>query len=165
VDLAIGRDDHHDYFAHVTIGLAAPKSYHVLSVHRDRLSFEDQFRAIKALFAAHDSPGSPVVAIGVEANAYQEAMAQRLRAETGLPVRSIVQTRDKIARAMRLQGLVQTGRLAFPETGAHLLLTELLSFPDGPHDDLVDALEIAVRVGQEASSYGELPFKAPDISP
>ncbi len=165
VDLAIGREDHHDYFAHVTIGETAPRCYHVLSVHRARLTFEDQFRAIKNLFLAHDSPDSPVVAVGVEANAYQEAMAQRLRAETSLPVKSMVQTRDKIARAMRLQGLIQTGRLTFPDTGAHLLLTELLSFPDSPHDDLVDALEIAVRTGQESSCYGELPLKVPDIFP
>jgi predicted phage terminase large subunit-like protein len=165
VDLAIGQGDHHDYFAHVTIGETAPRCFHVLAVHRARLTFEDQFRAIKSLFTAHDAPDSPVAAVGVEANAYQEAMAQRLRVETMLPVRSVVQTRDKIARAMRLQGLIQTGRLSFPESGAHDLLTELLSFPDGPHDDLVDALEIAVRTGQETSRYGELSFNAPDISP
>jgi predicted phage terminase large subunit-like protein len=165
VDLAIGSEDHHDYFAHVTVIETGVRRYHVLSSHRDRLSFEDQFRAIRSLFLAHDRPDSPVVAVGVEANAYQEAMAQRLRSETHLPVKSIIQTRDKIARALRLQGLIQTGSLTFPESGAHLLLSELLSFPDSGHDDLVDALEIAVKVARETGCYQDLPVKSPDLSP
>jgi predicted phage terminase large subunit-like protein len=165
VDLAIGKEDHNDYFAHVTIGERGRGQYHVLSVYRARLSFEDQFRAVRTLFLRHDRPDSPVVSVGVEANAYQEAMAQRLRAETTLPVKSIIQTKDKIARAMRMQGLFQTGRITFPNSGTSDLIEELLAFPDSDHDDLVDALEMAMRMACEHARYSELPFRNFDPMP
>jgi phage terminase large subunit-like protein len=184
VDLAIGTGERHDFFAHVTVLEYEPGHYQVVGAHQDRLSFEDQFRAIRALYALHDRPRTPVARIGVEANAYQEAMAQRLRGEA-LPVASIVQTRDKLTRALRLQGLFQTGRICFPPrpptwgraprlTGPHPaapaaamseLQEQLLTFPDGDHDDLVDALEIAIRVASQIHSYGELPVGQVDCGP
>ena len=167
VDLAIGREDHNDWFAVVTLGEEAGR-YWVLSAFRARLSFEEQFRAVRALFLAADRMESPVVAVGIEANAYQEALCQRLRAETALPVVSVVQTRDKVARAMRLTGLLQSGRLRLAERGgeaASELLAELLSFPEGEHDDLVDALELAARMAAECVRYSELPLRTINFAP
>ncbi len=157
VDLAMGSEERHDYFAHVTVVERRPGVYHVLDVRRARLSFEEQFRAVCSLHGVHDTPEGPVVAVGVEANGYQDALVQRLRSDSPVPVRAIRQTRDKLARAMTLQGLVETGRLTFPQSGASDLVEELLAFPDGDHDDMVDALEIAVRLAREVSSYAELP--------
>lgn len=165
VDLAIGQKDHHDYFAHVTVAETGNRRFHVLSVYRGRLTFEEQFRTIGALFALHDRPESPVVAVGVEANSYQEAMAQRLRRETRLPVVSVVQTKDKIARALRLTGLLESNRLTFPPAGAADLIAELLAFPDAAHDDLLDALEIAVGMGEKVNQYSDLPFRDLNLRP
>lgn len=173
VDLAIGSADHHDYFAHVTVGESSPGHYFVLSAFRARLSFEEQFRTVQSLFAAHDRPRSPVVLVGIEANSYQEALAQRLRGESSLPVASVVETRDKIARAYRLQGLFETGRVSFPEVRVRspreddlsALIEELLSFPDSDHDDLVDALGLALSMAAKIRGYGELPVKDLDLSP
>ncbi|MCP4644169.1 MAG: phage terminase large subunit, partial [bacterium] len=144
--------------------------YHVVSAYRARLSFEEQFQTTRSLFALHDRPAAPVMIVGVEANSYQEALAQRLRSETMVPVRSITQTRDKHARAMRMQGLFQTGRIKFQrarpdDDGVRDLIEELLAFPDADHDDLVDALEIAMRMAREASRYGELPMSDPEVGP
>lgn len=184
VDLAIGTGDHNDYFAHVTIGEYSPGHFQVIGVYRGRLSFEDQFRTIQSLFIMHDRPDSPVVTVGIEANSYQEALVQRVRSDTMIPVKSITQTRDKIARAMRLQGLFQTKRISFltpsrmghveenktklfekTQTDSHLIIEELLSFPDSDHDDLVDALEISVRMALETARYNELPVRDLDIGP
>jgi len=167
VDLAIGTGDRHDYFAHVTVAEVGKGAYHVVGVHRGRLSFEDQFQTIKSLFALHDKGGSPVARVGVEANAYQEAMVQKLRAETNLPVAAIKQTRDKLARAMRVQGLFQTGMVSFEPAAEStaLLIEELLSFPDADHDDLVDALEMAISVARDTRRYLELPGKDLDVEP
>ena len=170
IDLAIGRGDHADYFAVVTVGEDGDRWW-VLSAYRGRLTFEEQFNAARALFAAWDRPESPVVAIGVEANAYQAAMAQRLRA-AALPATPVVQTRDKVARAMRLTGLLECGRLKLARPAdvngreaMTALVGELLSFPEGEHDDLVDALELAARMAMEQQRYGELPVAAVEVGP
>ncbi len=164
VDLAIGTKDHNDYFAHVTVG-EHEHGLHVLSIYRARLSFEDQFKAVRNLFHRHHCPDSPVMLVGIESNAYQEALAQRLRSETDLPVKSVTQTKDKIARAYRLQGMIETGRLSFPESGAHRLIEELIEFPDSDHDDLVDALEIAVQMAVGKGRYADLPKKDINVGP
>lgn len=55
---------------------------------------------------------------------------------------------DKLARARPLQGRMQQGRVVFPE-GAQWLgqaEQELLRFPAGAHDDVVDALAWAAQL-------------------
>lgn len=163
VDLAIGRGDHADYFALVTVGRDGDRWW-VMAAYRARLSFEEQFRAVKALFAAWDRPDRPVTAVGVEVNAYQAALAERLRAE-GLPVVPVTQVNDKVSRAMRMTGMFESGRLRIgrPRAGESEAMTalveELLAFPEGEHDDLVDALEIAARLAHDSRRYGELPVR------
>jgi predicted phage terminase large subunit-like protein len=167
VDLAIGQGDQHDYFAHVTVAEHGPGAYQVVGAYQARLSFDDQFQAVRALYAQHDRPEAPVERIGVEANAYQEAMIQRLRGDA-LPVTSIVQTRDKITRALRMQGLFQTHRVSFPprpDADLNRLIEQLLSFPEADHDDLVDALEIALSLAGERKRYHDLPLHDLDVGP
>jgi predicted phage terminase large subunit-like protein len=55
---------------------------------------------------------------------------------------------DKIARGRALQGRMQQGRVVFPEEAAWLETArqELLRFPAGVHDDIVDALAWAVNL-------------------
>lgn len=60
---------------------------------------------------------------------------------------------DKIARARPLQGRMQQGRVVFPERASwrHEVEQELLRFPAGVHDDIVDALAWAVRTAMDHS--------------
>lgn len=55
---------------------------------------------------------------------------------------------DKLARARPLQGRMQQGRVIFPEGAPWLpqVEQELLRFPAGAHDDVVDALAWAVHL-------------------
>ena len=55
---------------------------------------------------------------------------------------------DKLARARVLQGRMQQGRVVFPEESSWLAQAqqELLRFPGGVHDDVVDALAWAARL-------------------
>lgn len=55
---------------------------------------------------------------------------------------------DKMARARPLQGRMQQGRVIFPESAPWLSATEqeLLRFPAGVHDDIVDALAWAAQL-------------------
>jgi predicted phage terminase large subunit-like protein len=165
VDLAISQREHADYFAHVTIGQDENKCLYVLDTFRGRLTFQKQFQKIQQLYHKHNYPESPVVKIGVEANAYQEALAQKLRSETELPVKSVVRHQDKIIRAYRLQAQFENGKILFPERGAEKLIEELLLFPEAQHDDLFDALECAVSMAQTINTYQQILKPMPDFSP
>ena len=168
VDLAISQKDSADYFAQATIGVDRGENVYVLDGFRARLSFDEQFRAVQRLYEKHDQPDSPVLRVGIEANAYQEALPQRFRAETAVPVKSVVTKTDKYTRALKLQARFENGKVFFPKKrdGKGFitdLIEELLLFPEAPHDDLFDAFEIAVALARELQSYRELP-RAPDLS-
>ena len=172
VDLAISQRDRADYFAHVTIGVDRQKNVYLLDAFHGRLSFEEQFQTIKRLYQTHDRPNSPVLRVGIEANAYQEALPQRFRAETDIPVKSVFTSIDKITRGFRLQARFENGKVFFPVSGHRFetgdttdLIEELLLFPEAGHDDLFDALEIAVSLAGEAVSYGDLPKRNLDLLP
>lgn len=68
---------------------------------------------------------------------------------------------DKLARARPLQGRMQQGRVVFPEEASWLpqAQQELLRFPAGAHDDVVDALAWAAQLcmGQDPPRLAEPP--------
>ena len=54
---------------------------------------------------------------------------------------------DKVSRAYAMQGLLEEGRVWVGVNQVDLI-DELAAFPDGPHDDLVDALETALSLAR-----------------
>jgi predicted phage terminase large subunit-like protein len=154
VDPAISQGSRADYFAVVTIGLDRDRQIFIADSFRARLSFAQQVRTIKEKIVQF----SPIV-VGIESVAYQEALSQSLRSICrNLPegvsapaIRSVSQTKDKQTRALRLSALFENGTLYLGKN-QNELLEELLLFPSGAHDDLIDALEIAVRVSQRFKS-------------
>lgn len=90
--------------------------------------------------------------IGVEANFYQRALSQDLIDTSLLPITEVKHLRDKETRIMSTLGLyAEQGKfyinknIPFKEE----LETEWLDFPEGEHDDILDAiattLELAVH--------------------
>ncbi|MFN3077662.1 MAG: phage terminase large subunit, partial [Alphaproteobacteria bacterium] len=139
-DLAISQKQTADYFAEVTIAQDKTGAVFVLDAFHARLSFDEQFRRIKLHHDYHHRPTTPVLRVGIEANQYQAALAQQLKTRTRVPVRPVHQHKDKMTRALRLQALFENSKIFFPMAGTEELENELLTFPEGAHDDLVDAL-------------------------
>jgi predicted phage terminase large subunit-like protein len=91
---------------------------------------------------------------GVEANQYQELLADLFQAELARQKLSMVvplkmtQTMNKGVRIRKLSPLLAQKRLRFKANspGAKLLVEQLQQFPLGDHDDGPDALEMAVQL-------------------
>lgn len=136
-DLALGGGD---YFALVVLAVAADGDWYVEAALRARLDFHAQLELLERRARRH---GARLV--GIESVAYQSAAVQELRRRARLPVIALNPRGGKLLRANVLAAHLASGRLWLPvEVGP--LTEELLAFPHGRHDDLVDALGYACEL-------------------
>ena len=136
VDLAISEKASADFTAIVALSRDPVSGVvYVREVERHRCGFHDVLQRIKAA-AARWNP----VLVAVEQTQYQAAVVQELTRTTHLPVRGIRPDRDKLTRFAPLltryeQRLVRHDPARVPAW----FRDELLAFPEGEHDDAVDA--------------------------
>ena len=79
--------------------------------------------------------------LAVESNGFQLVVLQHAR-QAGLPIRELKADKDKISRSKTAEIRFESGKVWFPK-GARwlgLLQTEMLEFPNGRHDDMVDVV-------------------------
>jgi len=149
VDLAISEADKNDKFAIVVIGTDIDIKYYVLDYYEGRLRFGQQTNKIIEYY----KKWRPVRA-GIEINAYQKAQYHNLRDEVtvekhgidgkDLRLKGINTDKDKITRAWKLSPIFEDRRIFFKDN-QHLLIENLVLFPNHKYKDLFDALDLAVR--------------------
>lgn len=148
-DLAIKEKEAADRFAGVAIGIH-PKmksDIYVVASFAAHIGFSKQTKKIiewwNSGFGGKVDP-KKIIKFGVEVNAYQDAQYQRLKEiERNIQVKPIVTLKDKTTRAWKLSPRFEAHQVYF--VGPHVeLIEELVLMPSGRHDDLFDALEIAV---------------------
>jgi predicted phage terminase large subunit-like protein len=144
-----------DYAATVAIGIAKDGQLYV-DANFDKANVDimlDGAIEFASRFAIETS--GPVDAFGVEANQFQELLADILTDKTShgrvaLPVYKINNNVNKEIRIRRLTPYLSTGQVKIRNTpGGRLLVGQLKEFPTGEHDDGPDAFEMALRLGQE----------------
>lgn len=152
-DTAYKTGQENDISACVTIGMAGNR-LHVLDAWKGRLEFPELVTRVKEK-ARQWSPNLIVV----EDKASGTSALQVLRRETMLPIVAVQPDRDKVGRANLVTPLCEAGRVAVPATWwGDELLDELVRFPAGAHDDLVDALVYALmRLGAGQVQQSALP--------
>jgi predicted phage terminase large subunit-like protein len=138
IDLAISEKETADYTAGAVLGRDLAGNLHVLDVQRIRGSFSQQIEFIKQLAAKW----RPAV-VGIEDVAYQKALIQQLAAQTSLNVRGIKPISDKVSRFAPLEARYELGQVYHLRGLPQEFEAELLSFPIGAHDDMVDSLAYA----------------------
>lgn len=152
-DFAWGTKNHNDYTVGVTLIQDESNSLHVVDLVRFR---GDTYTAAKAVVDAAVKWGceksSPLL-IGFEDGAIWRGVkpyVMSMMDELGFypPFEEIKALTDKMARARTLQGRLQQKRVWLPEESPWLrnVTTELLRFPAGAHDDIVDALAHATNL-------------------
>lgn len=165
-DFAIGEKQHNDWTVGATILQDEHDQLHVVEVFRLK---GDAFQIIEAMLDVASRWGTlpqTDYLLGVEDGQiwralepmFKKRMAERRQY---LPYEILRPMTDKMARARPLQGRMQQGRVIFPTEASWLAQAEqeLLRFPAGIHDDVVDALAWAVQLclGKEPPKLEEPP--------
>jgi predicted phage terminase large subunit-like protein len=151
VDLAISKKDGADFTAIVAMGRDPETGIvYVNEVERFRAGFHDILGRIKAAAARH----RPRI-IAVEQTQFQAAVVQELLRTTQLPVRGIQPDRDKVTRFAPLLTRFEQHMVRLDPSGCPAAFRdELLAFPEGKHDDMVDAASHAfAALGMASGGY------------
>ena len=124
-----------------TVWLLADKVYYLLDMVRGRYEYWELRDIAKAL-ADRYKP----FAILIEDASTGTALAQELKREGRYPIRLIPIHHDKIGRVYVQQGKFEAGRVQFPKDAPFMpeVEKELLSFPQGKTDDIVDSISQAL---------------------
>lgn len=151
VDLAISEKEGADFTAIVAMA-RDPESglIHIKEVERFRAGFHEVLECIKAAAARH----RPRM-IAVEQVQFQAAVVQELARTTTLPVRGVRADRDKVTRFAPLLTRFEQRLVRLDPSGCPAAFRdELLSFPEGKNNDMVDAASHAfAALGMAAGGY------------
>jgi predicted phage terminase large subunit-like protein len=148
-DLAIGQKQANDW----TVGLVGAHD------HDDRLHIIDMIRVktdelAELIMNTQEPYHKNFTMMGLERGQIQMAVMPSLKKEMKLKRRyfsfdeTLTPITDKSARARPAQAWMQSGRILLPsgQPWVETLTSELLRFPGGVHDDIVDAMAWLVRM-------------------
>lgn len=124
-----------------TTWLLVDNFFYLIDVIRGRYEYP-QLRATAIALAQRDEP----LKILIEDTSTGIALAQELRQSGIYTVKPVPVERDKLGRLFVHQAKFEGGLVLFPRKAPFLaqLETELLTFPQGKHDDQVDSLSQAL---------------------
>lgn len=153
VDLAISQKDSADNTAIMVVGkeVGNPNWYLVDKI----VGHLDPLETIDALFALYTKYRP--LKVGIETTAYQRALLYFLNEEMKkrqiyMNITELEAKGDKEMRIRALQPLFKTG-VVFIRRSDKDLEEELLTFPKGKHDDIIDSLAYQVQIQDLTEKY------------
>lgn len=144
MDLALTADNKNDRTCFMTVGIDKDGVIWVLDVIWERREADAMMEEIIAEMLIH----SPVITWGEKgqiAKAIGPFMRKRMRElECWTIIDDIATTADKQARSRSIRGRMNMGMVRFPEDAFWWsdAQQEMIKFPNGKHDDFVDALSL-----------------------
>lgn len=150
-DLAISAKETADFTVCCTLALDVETlNLYVLDITKGHWSFA-QTQEQMARLAAYWKPNI----VGIENQAYQAAAVQEARRNLTFAVQEVRADRDKVTRSRLPASLAEAGKL-FVAHGlwTDAFLNEVAAFPNGGHDDMVDALSIACTLARTYTPSG-----------
>ncbi len=151
VDLAWSMDERADYTVISTWAITPKRHLLLLDMQRGHFEGPD---IVPKLRLAWDRWGG--THIGVEKATRQMGIIQEAE-RTGLPVKDLKADKDKVARALPATARMERHTVWFPAPAEKPWVTEfeeeLLAFPAGRHDDMVDTLSYACLEVMNQSVY------------
>ena len=113
---------------------------------RDRYDFPELKRMCVTVNAKWRGKG--LRGFYIEDKASGQSLIQELRNQSGISVIPFKVNQDKVARLNTVTPLIEGGRVFLPKDVGWLdeFMNEMQSFPNGAHDDQVDALSMGLDV-------------------
>jgi len=135
-DTAFKTGEESDFSAGVQ-AVECDAGIYITGLFRRRVAFPELKRAVKMLYDAQRPD-----AVLIEDKASGQSLIQELKGDGSLPVVAIRVDRDKITRAHAASPFVEAGNVYLPENEPWVydFVEECAGFPNGAHDDQVDAL-------------------------
>lgn len=140
-DTAFKKGTENDFSACTTWGVASD-GYYLLHLWRERVEFPELKRVVASL-AEEWKPN----AILVEDKASGQSLIQELKLSTALPLIPVKVDSDKQTRAQAVTPLIEAGKIFLPQSAPWVsdFVEEMACFPNGTHDDVVDATTQALN--------------------
>jgi predicted phage terminase large subunit-like protein len=141
-DLAVSTKATADYTVVVVFATDSDKNLLLLEVFREKIIPSHHVEVITNLYGRY----KPIL-IGIETVQYQASLFHQLNS-VGLPVTKLIPSKDKVTRALPLAAKFESGKIYFSKKMKNLevIENELLNFPNGRNDDIVDALAYATAM-------------------
>lgn len=152
VDLAISSKQTADYTVIGVWGVTPERDLLLVDLIRGRFDFAESQRQIEMVYLRYRPDF-----IKVESVAFQLSMVQTLLAR-GIPVREYRPTRDKVSRASAASIWFENGKCYLDARASWLpdVEGEMVTFPKGSHDDVVD--NVSMACDEVLMDDGDIPF-------
>ncbi|MFT3746458.1 MAG: phage terminase large subunit [Pyrinomonadaceae bacterium] len=147
-DLAISTKTTADYTASFRVALNEMGFLYIADGYRERIEYPEQRRFIMERIRTERGTRH-----GIEDSSNCKSIIQDLRRDRGLlqfSFKPVPVINDKLTRALSWSHLAEAGKLKLVR-GAWIkpFVNELIRFPQGKHDDQVDAVSVAVQLMAE----------------
>lgn len=150
-DLAITGKQNSDYTVFLVYSVTKDNDIIVLDMYREQVEASKH----RDILTQYYQKWKPTL-IKVESVQYQASLVQTL-VNDGLPVKGVKPDKDKFSRALPLASKFEHGKVYFPKpvtcTWVNDIETELMQFPNGKHDDIVDTLAYASLDSNEPTPF------------
>ena len=150
-DVAIGEKRRNDWSVGVVVAADARNNMHVVDMVRGRFGTMELVNNACDLIQKWDCQQFGMEHGQIKMTLWPLILEEMRRRKIACAINDDLKpVTDKEARATPLRGLMQTGRVIFPTRSTapwvETMEAEMLRFPLGAHDDIVDALAWATRL-------------------
>ena len=149
VDLATTTNKDSDYTVITSFARTPDGRILVLDMTRSKMEGPDIIPAIKRAIEKNK-----LQYVGIERQGFQTTIIQMAQ-RSGIRVKNLKTDKDKVTRALPLAARMEAGDV-FLKRDTHWLPEaerEILTFPAGAHDDIIDTLSYGVQLTQEQRSW------------
>jgi len=149
VDLATTTNKDSDYTVITSFAQTPDNRLLILDMVRQKMEGPDIIPAIKRAIAKNK-----LQYVGIERQGFQTTIIQMAQ-RAGIRVKDLKTDKDKVTRALPLAARMEAGEV-FLLRDTHWLPEverEIMTFPAGAHDDIIDTLSYGVQLLQEKKSW------------